>query len=378
MRRMLNKKNILLFTRTMGQGGTENVVLQLCEILKPLANKVIVCSCGGVSESKLKEMGIKHYTIPDITEKSPKTMMTIAKQLKQIVKNEYITVIHSHHRMAAFYTEVLFGEGIFKSGRNVIKIANAHNTFTDKGKLTRFAYRNMHMIAVGEKVKENLVDYYGLSEHKVTVIHNAIKSFEGTITPIEELDKARKAGYTLVGNIGRLSEQKGMTYFIQAAAKVLRTCPKTKFYVVGSGELEVELKEEVEKWLLPKSLFFLGYRFDVQNVMSQLDFVVLSSLWEGFPLTPIEAFSVGKAVVATAVDGTPEIVEDKKNGLLVKSKDVDCLARAMIEMIENEDKRILFGKNAYKRYIDEFSFEKMAERYVQYYERLCGEMYEQR
>lgn len=53
----------------------------------------------------------------------------------------------------------------------------------------------------------------------------------------------------------------------------------------------------------------LGYRSDIQNVMSQCDFIVLSSLWEGLPLTPIEAFSVSKTVVATSVDGTPEIVK---------------------------------------------------------------------
>lgn len=360
MNRPMKNENVLFFTRTMGQGGTENVVLQLCEILKPKTNKVIVCSCGGVDESKLKEMGIKHYTIPDITEKSPKTVLSITKRLKQIVKDEQITVIHSHHRMAAFYTELLFG-------KNTGKIANAHNTFTDKGSLTRFAYRNTHVIAVGEKVKENLVNYYHIPEKQVTVIHNAIKPFDGKIEIVDELKQAREDGYTLVGNIGRLSEQKGMTYFIQAAAKVIKDCPDIKFYIIGSGELENELKAEAKKLLPDETLIFLGYRSDIQNVMSQLDFVVLSSLWEGLPLTPIEAFSVGKPVVATNVDGTPEIVQDRKNGLLVMPKDVDGLAEAMVEMVENKADREQFGVDGYKRYMEEFSFGKMAERYVEYY-----------
>lgn len=360
MNRLKKNENVLAFTRTMGQGGTENVVLQLCEILKPIVNNVVVCSCGGVNESKLKEMGIKHYTIPDITEKSPLAMLTIAKQLKHIVKTEQITVIHSHHRMAAFYTVLLFG-------KNIVKIANAHNTFKDKRGFTRFAYKNTHVIAVGEKVKENLIDYYHIPEKQVTVIHNAIKSFDGKIEPIKEVQEARDAGYTLVGNIGRLSEQKGMTYFIQAAAKVLKHCPKTKFFIIGDGELREGLKAEAKKLLPDDSLVFLGYRSDIQNVMSQLDFVVLSSLWEGLPLTPIEAFSVGKPVVATAVDGTPEIVKDRENGLLVKPKDVGGLAEAMVKMIKNKTEREQLGKNALKRYEEEFSFDKMAKRYVRLY-----------
>lgn len=362
----LAKQNILLLSRSTQHGGTENVIVQLCKILKPVCNKVIVCTADGFKTELLEALDVTHYTIPDIQNKSPLVILKTIKQLKRIVKIEQITVIHSHHRMAAFYTELLFG-------KKIIKIANAHNTFSDKRRLTRFAYRNTRIIAVGEKVKENLVNFYGLPEKRVTVIHNAIKPFDGKIEPVRELQEAKEAGYTLIGNVGRLSEQKGMTYFIQATAKVRKICPKTKFYIIGSGELENELKAEAKRLLPEDNMIFLGYRSDIQNVMSQLDFIVLSSLWEGFPLTPIEASSVGKAVVATAVDGTPEIVEDRKNGLLVKARDVDGLAGAMVEMIENMQERESFETAAYKRYEAEFSFEKMAERYVQYYERLNGE-----
>lgn len=361
----LSEQNILLLSRSTQHGGTENVIVQLCEILKPVCNKVMVCTADGFKTELLNVLGVKHYVIPDIQDKSPVAMLKIVHTLKYIVKKEKITIIHSHHRMAAFYAELLFGE-------NIIKIANAHNIFTDRVKLTRFAYHNTHMVAVGEKVKDNLVNLYGLPEKQVAVIHNAVKPFHGRMTPVKELKDARKAGYTLIGNVGRLSEQKGMKYFIQAATKVLRTCPKARFFIVGTGELEEELKADVKRLLPSGYITFLGYRSDIQNVMLQLDFIVLSSLWEGFPLTPIEAFSVGKSVVATDVDGTPEIVENGKNGLLVKAKDVNGLADAMVEMIDSKDEREWFGQNAYKRYEEGFSFESMAERYIQYYKQLCS------
>ena len=98
----LEEQNILFFTRIMYVGGTENVIYQLCEMFKPLVNKIVVCSCGGIGEAKLSEMGIKHITIPDIESKSIKTIIQVSKQLKTIVRDEKITVIHTHHRMAAF------------------------------------------------------------------------------------------------------------------------------------------------------------------------------------------------------------------------------------------------------------------------------------
>ena len=145
----LQDQNILFFTRTMKLGGTENVVLQLCEIFKPLVNKIIVCSCGGVNEKKLNDIGIKHYKISDIEEKSPIAFTKVSRQLKSIVFSEHITVIHTHHRMAAFYVSLL---GLNK----VCQFINtSHNTFYNRKLLTRFAYRNCNLVACGEMVKKN-------------------------------------------------------------------------------------------------------------------------------------------------------------------------------------------------------------------------------
>ena len=359
----LEDQSILFLARTMGQGGTENVILQLCEILLPYVKKIVVCSKGGVNVSCLERMGVQHCVIPDLTLKQPAAMLKIYTTLQRIIKEEKITMLHSHHRMAAFYAQLV-------TGNTTLKIANAHNVFYDKKFLTRYAYRNTHLIAVGEQVKKNLVEYYGLQETAVTVIPNAVKPFSGILQPVKELEDARQKGYTLIGNVGRLSKQKGMEYFIQAAAKVYAENPEVRFFIVGDGEDRKKL-EDMVKWTLPSGvLSFMGFRSDVQNVMAQLDFVVLSSLWEGFPLTPIEAFSVGKTIVATAVDGTPEIVKNQKNGLLVNCKDVSSLAQAMLRLCRDSELRRKMEQAAKESYKQEFSFDKLKEHYVEYYEKL--------
>ena len=91
----------------MALGGTENIILQLCEVFKPLVHNIVVCSSGGINEEKLSAMGIRHYTIPDIEKKSIHNLLTIPAEVKEIIRQENITVIHTHHRMAAFYCQIM-------------------------------------------------------------------------------------------------------------------------------------------------------------------------------------------------------------------------------------------------------------------------------
>lgn len=359
----LDRQNVLILARNVGLGGTENVILQICEILCEQVNKIIVCSSGGIHEEKLKKMGIKHYTIPDVASKNPFDMFRIYVKLKNIIKAEEVTIVHSQHRMAAFYAEIV-------ANKRIIKVANAHNTFENKKKLTQFAYKNTKIIAVGEMVKNNLVGYFGIPTKQVCVIHNAIKSFDGKLEKIDILSHDRAEGNILVGNVGRLCKQKGMEYFIDAAELIVKENKKVKFYIVGDGELKAELMDRVRKKHLEDFIFFLGYRSDIQNVMSQLDFIVLSSLWEGLPLTPIEAFSVGKTVVGTAVDGTPEIIKNGENGLLVDAKDIIQLSNQINELVNNVELRSVLAVNAKHTYEEEFSFNTLRKEYINFYRSL--------
>lgn len=359
----LKEQNILFLTRTMGIGGTENVVLQLCEILQSQVNKIVVCSCGGINVEKLENAGIKHYVISDITEKKPLLMIYIYKKIRKIIEYENITIIHSHHRMASLYASLLFN-------KNIIKIATAHNTFNSKVRLTKLAYNKTHIVAVGQTVEKNLVNFFGIPKQRVTVIHNAVKPFNKEINWVSELIKAKEQGYLLIGNVGRLSKQKGMEYFIEAAKKVSKEYSKVKFYIIGDGEDAEKLHILANDMLQKGILVFLGYRSDIQNIISQMDFIVLSSLWEGLPLTPIEAFSVGKLVIGTAVDGTVEIIRDGVDGFLVDSRNSNIIADKIVYLISHPEEIVRMGKNAEKRYYEEFSYEKLEQSYIDYYKNL--------
>lgn len=358
---ILENQNVLMFPRTMGLGGTENVVLQLCEILQPVVHKIVVCSCGGVNVKKLSSLGIKHYRIPDIENKTPQTVLSVSNNLLSIVKKENITIIHTHHRMAAFYVRLL---RLYKRCKF---INTSHNTFTNHRVLTMFAYKKANLIACGEMVKANLVNYYNIPEQRVTVIHNAVKSFSENQERDPFIEELHNNGFFIVGNIGRLSEQKGFEYYIKSVPIILAKHPNTRFLIIGSGEKEQYLRNLVKFLSLNEYVFFLGYRTDIQNIMSQIDLVVLSSLWEGFPLTPIEAFSVDKTIVATAVDGTKEIVDDGKTGLLIPPRDPQNIANKVSWVIENPEERRNMEIAAKYSFNHNFSFDIFKQKYISYY-----------
>ena len=353
----ISEQNILFMTKAMGLGGTENVVMQLCEIFGGLANKVVVVSNGGGQEEKLAEMGIKHYLIPDIEDKSLKTLRYVSAVLKRIIHDEEITVIHTHHRMAAFYVRAL---GLYK-GRAFFN--TSHNTFDDKRLLTKYALSRSTAVACGEAVGRNLTEYFGLKE--VSVIHNAVRPFSGPFVPDPDIEKARKEGKKIIGNVGRLSKQKAMEYYVRAIPAVLRNHPEASFYIVGDGVESEKLRNLSAE--LKASVTFMGYRQDVQNVIGQMDLIVLSSLWEGLPLTPIEAFSVSCPVVATDVEGTCEIVTDGLDGLIVPKKDPEAIAEAIIRLLDEPALLSRMKKNAYETYVKGFSFDAFAKSYIDLY-----------
>lgn len=349
--------NILMFTRCMGEGGTEKIIIQLCEILLKANCGVYVCADGGKSEKTLCELGVKYYKIPDMQIKTPMVTYEIIKTIGKILQENKIDIIHVHHRMAAFYCQIM------RLNKKYKMIATSHNTFHDKLLFTKLAYRNFHLVACGEKVKCNLETEYNIKD--VKVIHNAIRAYNATLHIYPELKADKENGYFMVANIGRINEQKGMEYFVRAYQKVWQKHKQIKFYIIGTGVQEEEIKQLAIKE--KADVQFMGYRTDIQNIIAQMDLIVLSSLWEGFPLTPIETFSMGKTMVATDVDGTSEIIQDGINGCLVKPKDSDQLAEKICWMIEHPEQKTLMEKEALRSFINKFSIDVFAQKYLDLY-----------
>lgn len=353
---------VLHISRTMGQGGAEKVVYQICKNSKDI--EMIIASVGGIYEKELSKMGVKHYCIPDIDGKNPIDMIKIFLKLKKIIKKEKIDIIHSHHRMAAFYSKILC---IFN--RKVKRVYTAHNIFYNKKKLLRFSLSGSKIVACGDGVKKNLVEFYGIKDENVNVIYNSIEELEEVSKPKDDFLENRD-NKILISTVGRLSEQKGIDIFISSIAELIHKDKNVYGIVIGDGELKEELKELSIKLDIEENIKFLGYRSDVIELISEMDFIVLASRWEGFPLTPIETFSVGKTIIASDIDGNNEIVKNEYNGLLFEKDNINDLRDKMSILISDTNKRKELEKNAQKTFNEKFSYETFINKYINIYNKL--------
>ena len=360
----LKNQNILFFTRTMKLGGTENIILQMCEVLKPYVNSIVVCSCGGINEKKLEAMGIKHYTIPDIENKNILLICEVFRKIYDIITQENINIVHTHHRMATFYMHFIYKRC------KVILISTLHGTFTDKKMLTRFIYRNIDIIACGKTVKESFANNYGISEKQITVINNAIKKNTDEIVRVDEInnlpDNCKKIGY-----IGRLSAEKGIDILIETISLVVKDRKDVYFIVAGTGDLEESFLKKIHEEGLDNRVVFLGYRNDAQNIIKQIDATILTSYTEGLPLTPIESFAHGKPIIATNAGGTSEIVEDGDNGYLVQIGDSRALANKILDIFDNQDKYEQISKSALRTFQNKYDYDTFKNKIIKFYNAIC-------
>jgi glycosyltransferase involved in cell wall biosynthesis len=137
----------------------------------------------------------------------------------------------------------------------------------------------------------------------------------------------------VVGTVTRLSPQKAPLDFVTAAAQVAASRPNAHFVVVGDGPLRAEVESRVAAAGLAGRFHLTGLRRDVPDLLHSFDVFALTSLWEGLPRVLIQAMAAGLPVVATAVDGSAEAVEDGVNGLLTPPGDPQALAAALLRLL---------------------------------------------
>jgi glycosyltransferase involved in cell wall biosynthesis len=166
----------------------------------------------------------------------------------------------------------------------------------------------------------------------------------------------------------RLEKQKGHQYLIEATAQV----PEALFLFAGVGSEQTRLEAQAKALGVTDRIIFLGHREDIADLLASCDLFVLPSLFEGLPLSILEAMAACKPVVATAVDGNNEIVIDGQTGLLVPPADPGALAGAIRTVLSDPvlARRLAAGGKA--RVQQEFCAEKMVKSVMQVYEELVN------
>lgn len=218
-----------------------------------------------------------------------------------------------------------------------------------------------HMITVSKLNLEEIVERNIDKRCHLTNIYSGINLDKFNINNTCAAIKANlniPENYQVVTKVARLSNQKAPQFYIAAAKKVLSQKQDVVFLLVGNGPLKEELETLVKD---EPSIRMMGEREDIPEILKITDIFALSSIYEGLGRAMTEAMICSKPVVAPEVNGIPEVVIDGKTGFLVPPKNPDALAEKLLLLLNDENKKLEMGNNAYHQVVPAFSADKMVD-----------------
>lgn len=216
------------------------------------------------------------------------------------------------------------------------------------------------------KVLENK---YGISNKKIKVIPHGL-DLDTITSKFERIDNLRDIKLLYVGPI---IPRKGISYLIKGMAIVKDKYPNVKLFIIGKGGHRKKYEKLSRNYGLEENIIFTGFVSDdtLKNYYKGCDVFVFPSLNEGFGQVLIEAMSFGMAIVAANSSSIPEIIGD--SGILVKPKDHNSLAEAIIHLIDDKKHRDALGKKAYQRVLENYSSEKIVDEYIKLFNNLIND-----
>jgi glycosyltransferase involved in cell wall biosynthesis len=219
------------------------------------------------------------------------------------------------------------------------------------------------IIAVSEGIKLDLLEKFALPSKKIQVIYNPVDIKEIVALSSEKVAHPFfDGGEPVIVSVGRLTKQKGYPYLINAFAIAGRSLP-CRLMIIGEGEDKDRLIEMVNALGIHRNVEFLGFQENPFKYMARSSLFVLSSLYEGFGNVIVEAMALGLPVISTdCPSGPAEIIDDKKNGILVPVQNEQVLAQSILEILTDSTLRENLGKGG-KLKANDFALEIITNKY---------------
>ena len=343
---------------TLGHGGVPEVVYQLMRGLPTDRFCAHLCvlkreeDASNVCPERAERFSAAGLDV-SFAHDSSRKIETVAS-VADWIADRGIALLHTHSNRPNVVGRM--AGALFRS-QGLAVVAHYHNQYDDKWERDpamlslerRLVASTDAMIAVSESVRRHVADNIGVDEQRIDVIPNGVDA--SAFTGVDRSDARRAllldATRPVVGLIGRITEQKGQDDFVEAALAIAVERPEPLFVMVGfaeDAELQQRLRQKIAVFGLSDRIRFLGNRDDMASVYAALDLLVAPSRWEGFGMMLIEAMAAGRPIVATRVGAIPEIVRDRRTGVLVEPRDAQALARAITGMLDDPQRRIAMGE----------------------------------
>lgn len=355
------KPKVLIMIATDPIGGPGKGLFQFLQCAPRSAFDYILCNFNIKNRPVgqfIQEARRKHLNLQLLQQRAVIDPLLVL-QAWQVIRQHGVTLIQTHgykSNVIGCILRVCFGipwigfaHGYTNDNLNV-RLYNRIDQL-----VLRFADR---VVTVSRSMKELLI-LSGIPEGKVRLVYNAVES---TAVPPSRAIEEMKTQYRLttekkiIGVVGRLSPEKGQIVFLKAMARVVSGYPNAMAFIIGDGQDRALLHDCCEKYRLTEHIVFTGYQDQLSDYYQMLDLLVLPSHSEGLPNTVLEAMSFGVPVLATAVGGVPEIIDEEKgNGVLVPPDDPDALAQRMVELLKDDSERRAIGLRGQRSLLPRFS-----------------------
>jgi len=360
-----SRTSLLIVSYNLSSGGVEEVIRGYVAHLDKAKYRVIVAYVQGGAVSAEIE-GRKDVRVVCL---APGGRVARFRKLWRVAREEHVQIVHNHF---GWYGLVV---GLLVGAARVETMHNVYDWFTGPKRIGYACYCLLasRIIAVSDFVASGNIRYFRIvRKSRVSTVHNGIdiQRFENAPRERQLRDSMGiDESDVVIGFVGRLEDQKGLPFLLKAAERLNRDFKGLKFMLVGSGSREESLKAEATA-LGIRNIIFAGFESDVSRYLKAFDVFVLPSLFEGLPISLLEAMASRLPVVASRVGGVPEAVVENVTGFLVEPGDADQLVRRLSELVLRSDLRSAMGEKGLLRVKQEFSVASMISKTEQIYAQL--------
>lgn len=354
-------------------GGAERLIVDLLRY--PSAHFRYVVGCvirSGPLEAELREMGIPVVVFG----RRGRLDIGLIFRLAGWMRRERVMVVHTHLFTADTYGRIAARlAGVPAVFSTVHSIANPWKGPIHRALDWLLGRVSTRVIGCSDEVAAALTNRDGLPARRVVAIRNGIdlRRIQGISGAGVREEFGISPSRLLLAIIGRHHEPKGHIDFLNALAR-LDPAERARIacLFVGDGELRPSLESEVHRLGLSECVIFTGVRRDVPRLLGALDIFVLSSRWEGLPLSLLEAMAGGVACLATAVGGVPGVIDNGVNGILVGARDAEAMASALRKLVEDAGLRTRLGQCAREHVLRHYDIGNTARAYEALYRDALG------
>lgn len=356
---------ILQILPELNVGGVERGTVDLAKELVKLGHKAVVVSNGGDLVADIEKAGVIHYQLP-VHRKSIVNIIRMVGRLAEIIRKEEIDVVHARSRMPAWVA-------FFACRRTQIAFVTTCHGYYQKHPFSLVMGWAKRVIVPSNVIARHMIDDFGVAYERIRFIPRSVD-----LNKFKYASPDKRTGNSFnVGIIGRLTPIKGHLHFIKAMAKVARVNPNVKIWIVGDAPSSKDAYKEqlrvlVKRLGLEDCTEFLGTQKDVPSILAHLNLLVLSTtVQEAFGRVIVEAQACGVPVVATAVGGVIDIIENNKTGIIVSPADPQAMAEAIIKIMKDKDLALKLAEEAYKKVREKYGVELMVEKTLAVYKEAC-------